>query len=336
MQGSHIRLVRNENFNLGPLPAIDEVLVRIIPDLNSLSVAVASRQVHVTDGWLTLEQAAAMEEAPGVNAVFVPAMWLEHATLQVNHPPLDDKRVRQAILLAIDRDAINDALFKGNQPPAHSWVPDWHPGHNPDVAKYLYDPERAKALLAEAGYTADSDGMLVNADGEPLSIPITTIAGDRTREQVAALVQAQWQEIGITSEVQAVSGRLLFSTFLGGGELEGVSIWRWVFRPTLVQDARGKWYPGMGGATLDQLGPDSFWGQIERNKELIEMAEVELDTNKRLELLKEQQAIWAEELPVLPIYWHSRVATVDESVTGYDPADQADVFWNIETWDITQ
>ncbi|MBV7335126.1 hypothetical protein KFU94_44190 [Chloroflexi bacterium TSY] len=111
--GSHIHMVRNDNFNVGPQPTIEEVMYRIIPDLNSLAVNVASGQVHLTDGWLSLEQAAAMNDAPDVDPVFVPALWLEHATIQVNRPPLDDKRVRQAILTAIDREAINDALFKG-------------------------------------------------------------------------------------------------------------------------------------------------------------------------------------------------------------------------------
>ena len=67
------------------------------PTLNSLAVSVASGQVHLTDGWLSLEQANAMDSAPDVDPIFVPALWLEHATIQVNRPPLSDKLVRQAM-----------------------------------------------------------------------------------------------------------------------------------------------------------------------------------------------------------------------------------------------
>ena len=332
--GSHIRMVRNENYNVGSTPAIDEVMYRIIPDLNSLSVNVATEQVHLTDGWLTLEQANAMNEAPNVSPVFVPALWLEHATIQVNHPPLDDKRVRQAILHAIDREGINEALFDGQQPPAHSWINSEHPAYNPDVAKYGYNPDRALELLAEAGYTPDGDGNLVDGDGNPLSIPITTISGDRTREQVAALVQAQWQEIGIDATVNLVSARLLFSEVLYGEDFEGIAIWRWVFNAKT--EPRPFWYPGEGAATLDQLHAEgNSWAENERNKELIDLIDAELDSATRIEYLKEQQAIWAEELPILPIYWHVRVATVSNCLSGYQPADQAMVGWNAAAWGLT-
>ena len=332
--GSHIRLVRNDNFNLGPMPNLDGILIRIIPDLNSLAVNVATKQIQLTDGWLTLEQSAAMEEAPGVKPVFVPAMWLEHATLQVNRPPLNDKRVRQAILHAIDREGINEALFNGMHPLAHSWIPEWHPAYNPDVKKYPYDPDKALELLAEAGWTPGSDGKLKDANGNLLEIPIIPIAGDRTREQVAALVQAQWQEIGITCPLNPVSARLLYSETLINGEMEGMAIWRWVF--SFRAEPRPFWYPGEGAASLDQLFEDSPWGQIERNKELIQLIEVETNAEKRYELLQEQQAIWAEELPVLPIYWHTRVATVADALQNYEPADQAKMGWNCEEWDLVQ
>jgi len=333
--GSHIHMVRNPNYNLGPAPKIDEVMYRVIPDLNTLSVNVASDQVHLTDGWLSLEQAAAMKAAPKVDPLFVPALWLEHATLQVNRPPLDNKQVRQAILHAIDREGVNEALFFGQQPSAHSWINESHGAYNPNVMQYKYDPKRALELLAEAGYKSNSNGMLEDAKGKLLEIPITTIAGDRTREQVAALVQAQWQEIGITAKLNPVSARLLFSKVLYGHDtFEGIAIWRWVFSDKV--DPRPFWYPGEGAATLDQLHAEgNFWAENERNKKLIEMIGVELNQEKRYEMLREQQAIWAEELPVLPIYWHKRVATVNKALTGYQPADAALIGWNVEEWDIS-
>ncbi|MDE0311728.1 MAG: hypothetical protein OXI52_05640, partial [Caldilineaceae bacterium] len=88
-------------------------------------------------------------------------------------------------------------------------------------------------------------------------------------------------------------------------------------------------------AQLDQLFAEgNTWAENERNKELIDMIDAELDQDKRYALLQEQQAIWAEELPVLPIYWHVRVATVNTALDGYQPADQAMVGWNVETWEL--
>ena len=204
----------------------------------------------------------------------------------------------------------------------------------PDVRQYNYDPDEALRLLAEAGYTPNADGQLADSDGNLLEIPIITISGDRTREQVSALVQAQWQEIGITTEVRPVSARLLFSeTLFDPPNFEGIAIWRWVFNARV--EPRSWWYPGQPAAQLDQLFAEgNTWAENERNKELIDMIDAELDQDKRYALLQEQQAIWAEELPVLPIYWHVRVATVNTALDGYQPADQAMVGWNVETWEL--
>ena len=182
--GSHILLVRNPAYNLGPPPLLERILVRVIPDLNALAIAVSTRQVHLTDGWLTLEQARELEETPGIEIRYVDAAWLEHATLQVKHPPFDDLRVRRALLLAIDRAGINHAIFRGKQPPAHSWVHPGHPAHNPRLSRYGYDPERARRLLEQAGWSREGDGPLRNARGEPMRLTLITIAGDRTRLQV--------------------------------------------------------------------------------------------------------------------------------------------------------
>ena len=335
--GSHITLVPNPNYNLTEAPKIQKINWRVIPDLNTLSVNVATRQVHLTDGWLSLEQARGLEEVSGVGLTFVPVIWLEHGTFQINEPPLDDLRVRQALLYGMDREALNEALFLGMQPPADSWLPPNHPAYNPDVKQYPYDPEQAGALLDEAGWKVGSDGIRVNDAGDTLTIIIVTIAGDRTREQVAGAIQSDWIELGIEVNIEPQTASLLFSESLPQNTLApgSIAIWRWVidYEASFVTAWKADDAPG---ANYDLLRTDSDWGKIERNVELIDEIMQTLDADKRFELLREQQAIWAENLPVMPVYWYTRVATVDERLQGFTPAASVPLGWNVETWDMVE
>lgn len=335
VSGSHILLERNPNYNLTEPPNIDRVLVRIIPDLNTLAVNVKTRQLHLTDGWLTLDQAKGLTGIQGLQLAYINPMWLEHATLQINKPPLDNRKVRQALLHAIDRDGMNEAIFRGRQPRADSWLAPYHPAYSPNVRIYEYDPAESLRLLAEAGWTQRSDGSLVDRQGEQLNIMLVTIAGDKLRAQVAEVIQAQWSELGIDVRISPQSARLLFSDTLPKYTLPagGVAIWRWVVEFQDAHYANTLWKP-RDEHMLDQLLKTSPWGRVRRNIELIEEAVKTVDPEQRYALLREQQEIWTEQLPILPIYWHVRVVSVDERLQGYDPHPFAQFGWNVEQWDI--
>ena len=332
VSGSHILLVRNPAYNLGPPPRLERILVRVIPDLNALAIAVSTRQVHLTDGWLTLEQARELEESPGIGIRYVGVAWLEHVTVQINHPPFDDLRVRRALLLAIDRAGINQAIFRGKQPPAHSWVHPGHPAHNPHLEKYRYDPERARRLLEQAGWSREGEGPLRNARGEPMRLTLITVAGDRTRLQVASVVQALWQELGIEVEIRPQSARLLFPDTLQKQNLApgGAAIWRWVVQPEATVSAYGLWWPK--GTNLDQLTEGSPWDAVQENKDLIRQALGTIDDEQRYGLLRRQQEVWVRELPTLPLYWHVRVVSMDRRLEGYTPYPDLFLGWGVEAW----
>ena len=332
VSGSHILLVRNPAYNLGPPPGLERILVRVIPDLNALAIAVSTRQVHLTDGWLTLEQARELEETSGIDIRYVDAAWLEHATLQIKHPPFDDLRVRRALLLAVDRAGINHAIFRGKQPPAHSWVHPGHPAHNPGLSRYGYDPERARRLLEQAGWTREGDGPLRNARGEPMRLSLITIAGDRTRLLVVSVLQALWQELGIQVEIRPESARLLFPDTLQKQNLQpgGVAVWRWVVQPEATVSAYGLWWPQQ--TNLDQLTPESPWGAVRENQDLIRQALDTIDDEERYGLLRRQQEVWVRELPTLPLYWHVRVVSLDRRLEGYTPYPDQYLGWSVEKW----
>src|SRR5262249_17393361 len=110
-----------------------------------------------------------------------PAFVYTYFGFNLKNPLFRDQRVRKAFAYAIDRQTLVKGLLVGvGQPltgpfPLTSWA------YNPDVPEIPYDPQKAKALLAEAGWTAGSDGLL-RKEGTPFSFTLMTNQGNKLRE----------------------------------------------------------------------------------------------------------------------------------------------------------
>jgi peptide/nickel transport system substrate-binding protein len=104
------------------------------------------------------------------------------------NPPLSDVRVRQALNFGIDRDAMNELLFQGRSEPQWGFWRQDHPFHNPEMTDFFaHDPEKARALLAEAGY--------------PDGIRVTTFVSPGVSQRGAEILQQQWAEIGVELDI---------------------------------------------------------------------------------------------------------------------------------------
>ncbi|SKC86170.1 ABC transporter substrate-binding protein [Maledivibacter halophilus] len=113
--------------------------------------------------------------------------------LTLNHekPPLDDVRVRKAVSLAVDRKSLAENYLKGNVSPAKSMLPPGVLGYDPDAPELEYNPEKAKELLAEAGY--------------PDGVELTSVVSEKNKlVGVFTVLQAQLKEAGITLNIQQV------------------------------------------------------------------------------------------------------------------------------------
>lgn len=151
-------------------------------DLDAFAAAAAGSQVTVQS-----------EETARIRAL----------KLNVGQAPFDDLRVRQAISLAIDRDGIAAALLGNPGIAATQLMPAAVAGwYRPDLAPFAHDPAAARALLAEAGWSPGSGGVL-ERDGEPFSVELLTYDARQLRE-VATAVQAQLAEIGIEATIANV------------------------------------------------------------------------------------------------------------------------------------
>jgi peptide/nickel transport system substrate-binding protein len=262
-------------------------------------LALSNREIAAFDkfGGVTEEMLApfrqapfAVSEAPGEWGMFL-YFNLEKET------PLRDVRVRQAIAHAVDRQALVErVLFGFGDPGNPGFLPPANPFYNPDVTDYDFDLEQAKALLKDTGY-----------DGTPIQLvysPDWIMASTR----VVEIIQAGMEEIGIPLELVTMDQATIDAAATEGNY------------EMLITG-----FGGLGGDP-DQLrrnfasaSPATGFSRAQgyANADFDALAEAQVsmggDTERR-EAVNQMQAILAEDLPVLPLYYTARVVVFDAEV----------------------
>ncbi|WP_343897032.1 peptide ABC transporter substrate-binding protein [Craurococcus roseus] len=305
--GAGVTLERNEAW-AGPAPAFRRIQVRTVENTAALEAQLLAGQLDMVAGELGLpvEQAAALERraAGRFNVFYKPGLVYEHLDVQHDHPALGDKRVRQALLLATDRAQIVARLFENRQTVAHSSVNPLDRMHDADTRQWPHDPRRAAALLDEAGWRRGPDGIRRNAAGEKLSFELMTTAGNRAREAVQQVLQGMWRPAGIDARIRNEPPRVLFGETLSRRRLQGAALFAWVSGPenvprsTLHSDEIPRAERNWSGQNF------GGWRNAEMDA-LLEALPQELDAERRRSLWSRLQAIYAEELPALPLWFRA-------------------------------
>lgn len=190
VSGQYVELERNEDY-WGKLPGVALVRFRGIQEDGARLAALQTGEVHIATN-MPLSMYNRIDGSAGVEAVTVQGsrIYLIILDSRFDTTPVANKLVRQAINYAIDKEAILEVLFEGQGSivQGQQATPDFF-GYNPDIEAYPYDPEKARELLAEAGYP---DGF-----SEVFSYPFGRLAGDK---EVAEAVAAMLEEVGISIE----------------------------------------------------------------------------------------------------------------------------------------
>lgn len=332
--GNRLTLEANPTWT-GAKPHFRRIVFKIIESTAALEANLLSGNVDYVLGELgmTLDQALAFEKRhkDRYTVVYKPALIYEHIDVKLENPLLADRRVRQALLMAIDRKAISDRLFEGKQPVADSGISPLDPMYDPNGQKYAYDPGAAKKLLDEAGFKEIRNGVRQNAKGERFSIELTTTAGNRIREQVAQVIQSQLRGVGIELRIKAEPPRI-FSDSLNRRGFTGLAMYAWVGSPggvphstlysTEIPTEKNGWsgqnYPGYASADMDKA---------------IDSAERELDENKRRGFFADIQRIHARDLPVLPLFFRVDPFVFPKQLKGVTPTGtlNSSTLW-VEQW----
>ena len=239
------------------------------------------------------------DEAPQLISIS-PYLGTYFYRFNVTRPPLDDPRVRMALSLAVDRAAIIQSVTKGGQLPAFSFTPPNTKGYYPPPNVISHDTERARKLLAEAGFPGGKDFP-------KLELLYNTSDGHR---RIAEAIQQMWKKsLGIDVQLANTDWKVYLSRT---NQLD-------------YDISRAGWigdYPDPN-TFLDMMLSDggnnrTGWRNSEYD-DLINLAATISDQQERYETFARAESILDREAPLLPIYTYTRVALIDPSVKNWFP-----------------
>jgi peptide/nickel transport system substrate-binding protein len=204
--GQKIVLEANDNYYEGK-PKIDQFIYRIIPDSSTMFQELLSGGVDYIET-LTPLQYLRKSETRRIRENYrkfrYPANRYTYLGYNLSSPLFSDKKVRQALAYAIDRQSIIDGIMLGigrpcTGPFSHvSWA------YNPNALAYPYDPNRARRMLAEAGWQNHPGSGILEKDGKPFRFTIMTNQGNNERVHAAEIIQQNLKAVGINVDIRVM------------------------------------------------------------------------------------------------------------------------------------
>lgn len=225
-----------------------------------------------------------------------------------------DKKLRQAMWYAMDNETIGKELYHGLRFPATSLIiPVFETFHDKTLETPSYDPEKAKALLDEAGYKdIDGDGFREDPDGNEFIVNFASMSGGETAEPIAKFYIQNWEEVGI--KVELVDGRLHeINSFYDMVRADDPKI-------DIFQGAFGTGSdPDPSGLYARNSPFNTFRFVSEKNDQLLAdgVSEKAFDQEYRKKVYDEWQAMMAEEVPLAPTVYRYYLVAANERVVNY-------------------
>ncbi len=314
--------VRNDHFTMDknpdywdmapdgqPYPYLDEVIIKQVAEITTQVLQVQAGQID--GGSAPYSQVASLQKDNKGQLVMMPQQQVYFMVIQVTKPPFDDINVRQAMSLALDRQAMIDRATAGTAEIANSFFPkgtlDWD-----ESLELPYDVQKAKDLIAKSKYPNGHKGA-------KLQYP----SGAQIGNDNAVLAQQMWQEIGIELEIEEVESSTLGDNWYNSN-YEAISGYQWT----------------NGMADPDQLVQfffitprmNSGYEPSQDAKDMVKQASEELDPEKRKQLYYKLQEIYNNDVGgTIDLYYTQNVAYIGNNVEGYYRTPLGRPYWH-EFW----
>ncbi|MFZ4403153.1 MAG: peptide ABC transporter substrate-binding protein [Pseudobdellovibrionaceae bacterium] len=323
--GSHVSFAPNPYF-YGQPPKIQKIIVKLIPNTGTLEANLRSGTIDmISPLGLDLDQAIAFEkkvksENLPYSVLFNPSITYEHIDLNLDNPILKDLKVRQALLHAMNREDLVQALFEGRQQFALHHVSPKDPwfSKDPKVAKaYPFSKRTANKLLDEAGWKLGADGIRAK-DGKKLSLVFMTTAGNKTREKVQVYLQSQWKQIGIEIVIKNEPARVFFGETTRKRKSEALSMFAWVSSPE--SNPRSTFHSASIPTEKNGWSGQNYTGwknpQVDRQ---LDAMDLEFMPQKRVQIAHDLILQYTTDIPVLPLFYRSDIVVLPKNLQNYRP-----------------
>ena len=326
-QGQSLTLARNEQY-FGPKPHLDSIVFRFLPESTTQPAALQNNEVDLIYPQPQLDLVAQVKALPDVTSELNIGLSFEHLDFNFKNEHLADANVRKAIATGLNigelvdrtvRQFTDEAQPLGNR----IWLPG-QPYYQDHFAQYgKADVAGAAKLLEDAGYTKGADGIYAKG-GKPLSLRISTTAGNQLRETQEQLIQAQLKQVGIDIKIVNADNRKFFGEWLPQGNFD-IANFGWVGNPFAISSNQDIYRTGGGGN----------YGQYESDKvdQLFRQAVREVDEAKSAELGNQIDQQLTADMATIPLYAKPTYLAVRNSFANVgDNATQEGPFWNSGLW----
>ena len=285
-------------------PSIRRLAVRIIPDnstrASELQKGSVDLAINADFDPATVEE---LQKSPGIKTDITEGTNIAHLGVNVQDPILKDRRIRQAIAYAIDREGIIRNVLRGQATPARSILPPSQWAYEPNVADYKYDPDRARKLLAEAGKSSLK-----------LSLKTSTISIAR---KTGEAIQEQLRRVGVEIDLQSLEQQKLTQDMNEGnfqlyqrqlvGSNQSTDIFKFVYGSNSVPP-NGQNRSRYSNPLVDKLLDEALTATRDRRKEIFSQV----------------QKILAEDLPQIYLWYPSTIVIYRDRVSNVKVDPSAD------------
>ena len=323
--GQQIVLEANPDYFEGR-PYISRLVTRVIPDLATMFLELKSGNLDFMR--LTPDQYTRETDTSDFKKNFkkyqYPAMGYTYLGFNLLDPKFEDRRVRQAIAYAINQEEVIKGVLLGLGRAANGpYLPgSW--AYNDQVTPYPFDQDKARKLLAEAGWTDTNGDGVLDKDGQPFEFTIITNQGNKLREQTAVIIQQRLKEVGMTVKVRSIEWAAFLKEFVDKKNFEAI-ILAWTIPPD--PDLYDVW-----SSTKTKPGELNFISfKNEEVDKLLEEARYTFDREVRKKAYFRIQEILKEEVPYVFLYVPDALPAVASRVHGVDPAP-AGIDYNLPKW----
>jgi peptide/nickel transport system substrate-binding protein len=312
--GQKIVLEANNSYFEGR-PYIDKFIYRIIPDTSTMYMEMKAGAIDIMN--LTpvqyARQTSSQEFTSRFNKYRYPSSTYLYMGYNLRHPLFGDKRIRQAITAAINKDELIQGVLFGMGQKAHGPIVPGRWAYNPDVNDINYNPKHAADLLAQAGWrTTNSDGILVK-DGKPFTFTILTNQGNQQRLMTAQIIQQRLRQVGIDIKIRVVEWAAFLKEFVNKGKFEVVLLAWSISQDPDMYDIwhSSKTKPG----ELNFIGYNN--AEVDR---LLIAGRNTFDIAQRRQAYFRIQNILADEQPYTFLYVPDALPVVSSRIRGVEPA----------------
>jgi len=326
--GEYVLLERVPNYWRGDsLPAIRRIVFRFVANTSTRMNQLRGGEIHVT-ALVPWDKYREVRDVPGLSIHKMPGNSYEHVTLnQRAVEAFRDVRVRRALTHAIDRELIVRTILDSLAPVIHGPIQAVSWAFTDQVARYDYDPARARALLDSAGWhDRDNDGVR-ERNGKRLAFTLITQAGFAVRENVSQALQRMWRDVGVDAQVQLVDGTSISGLWFEGKFDAMLHWWHMPADPELTLFFAADRTPP-NGRNINYVSDDSLTRLLYASDRTVDQA------RRRALLVAAQQRI-ADLAVEIPLYNVTRLDAVPATLEGFtgNPTN-AGIFWDVWRWRI--